>query len=445
VGAKDLVDIVVQDMQTPFYTKVAVVPFSMGVNAGAYAANVRGAIPGAKDVTNVAWFKSASKNITAATKANPVVVTSAGHGFANGEIVRITGVSGMTQLNNNIYTVAGVTANTFQLSGVNGTGYNTYTGNGNVRSCLTTACAPVVTTSTSHGYATNDRVHFTGIVGTTQLNNNNYPITNLTATTFALTGVNPFSPALTAYTSGGSAWCTVTGCEYHYFTNASASPGTRTFQISTCTSERVGIEAYTDLAPSAAPVGKNYPASNNPCPTQPITPLSSDKTTLKANIDALVTGGSTAGQIGIAWGWYMVAPTWAYLWPGASQPAAYGTANLLKIVVLMTDGAFNTPYCNGVIAANAGSGSGSTSDHINCNATNGDPYVQTQSLCTAMKAKGIIVYTVGFDIGDIQAAKDVLANCATGPAYAFLPDTGAELKDSFKSIAQSISNLRLSK
>ena len=64
----------------------------------------------------------------------------------------------------------------------------------------------------------------------------------------------------------------------------------------------------------------------------------------------MAASGSTAGHIGTAWGWYMISPTFSYLWPTASQPAAYGEDHLFKIVILMTDGEFNTFYCNGVIS-----------------------------------------------------------------------------------------------
>ena len=40
-----------------------------------------------------------AKNITAATSANPVVITSNTHGFTNGQEVYITGVVGMTEIN----------------------------------------------------------------------------------------------------------------------------------------------------------------------------------------------------------------------------------------------------------------------------------------------------------------------------------------------------------
>ena len=165
---------------------------------------------------------------------------------------------------------------------------------------------------------------------------------------------------------------------------------------------------------------------------------------LKNQISALDDGGSTAGQIGLAWGWYMVSPNFAYLWPSSSQkPAAYGTAETMKIVVMMTDGAFNTPYCKGVIASNAGSGSGSASDHINCNATNGDATAQAKELCTKIKAKNVIIFTVGFDVD--STAKSMLTTCATKTSQAYFPATGGELKTAFKSIAQEISALRIAK
>jgi hypothetical protein len=52
------------------------------------------------------------------------------HGFSNGDIVRITEVVGMTQLNGNYYTVANVATNTFELSGTNTSGYGSYSSAG---------------------------------------------------------------------------------------------------------------------------------------------------------------------------------------------------------------------------------------------------------------------------------------------------------------------------
>lgn len=71
--------------------------------------------------------------ITAATKANPVVVTAASHGLSNGDRVYITSVTGMTQLNNREFTVANKTTNTFELSGIDGTGFDTYSSGSTLR------------------------------------------------------------------------------------------------------------------------------------------------------------------------------------------------------------------------------------------------------------------------------------------------------------------------
>ena len=69
----------------------------------------------------------ATKSITAATQANPVVVTASTHGYSNGDRVFIKDVAGMVELNNREFTVANKTTNTFELSGINGTGFTAYT------------------------------------------------------------------------------------------------------------------------------------------------------------------------------------------------------------------------------------------------------------------------------------------------------------------------------
>lgn len=64
-----------------------------------------------------------SLQIIGVTQANPGVITSTNHNLSEGTIIRIAGVLGMTQLNNNIYRVSKpITANTFiiQTLDVNG-------------------------------------------------------------------------------------------------------------------------------------------------------------------------------------------------------------------------------------------------------------------------------------------------------------------------------------
>jgi Flp pilus assembly protein TadG len=438
-AAKDLIDLVVSTTQTPYYSKAALIPYAAAVNVGAYADGARGAAITAKTSTGASWYTGSSKSITAATKGNPVRITSSNHGFSNGDRVWISGVNGMTQLNNKAYTVANRATNTFQLQGVNGSSYNNYSSGGTIRKCQVSDCA-VVISANGHGYNNGDTIFIDNVNGMTQLNDRYFTVANKTANTFSLSGVNGASYG--TYTSGGFATCIVAGCQYYRFTDAAGQ--TRLWEISTCATERIGSAAYTDSAPSGAPVGRQY-NSGSQCPDSTITPLSSDKTMLKAQIDGYDDGGSTAGQIGLAWGWYMVSPNFGYLWPTASRPAAYGTPELLKVVVLMTDGDFNTAYCNGVVAQDSGPGSGGSSSKINCNATNGEAYDQAVSLCTAMKAEGIVIYTVGFDVSSGSLAAQLLSGCATSTAHFYLPSNGAALKDAFAAIGTDIMKLRLSK
>jgi hypothetical protein len=86
-------------------------------------------------IVNGGMVVETGKVITGASQANPCQITSVGHGFSNGNWVVITGVGGMTQLNGNTYIVAGVAANTFTLTdldgnAINSTGYGAYTGGG---------------------------------------------------------------------------------------------------------------------------------------------------------------------------------------------------------------------------------------------------------------------------------------------------------------------------
>jgi len=74
-----------------------------------------------------------TKTITGATQANPVVITtSAAHIYSNGDEVFIDAVVGMTELNGKRYIVANVTSTTFELTGIDGTGYTAYSSAGTV-------------------------------------------------------------------------------------------------------------------------------------------------------------------------------------------------------------------------------------------------------------------------------------------------------------------------
>ena len=80
--------------------------------------------------TSVLDVSAVTKTITGITQANPAVVTSASHGFTNGEQVYITNVVGMTEVNGQYFIVASAATNTFALQGVDSTGFTAYTSGG---------------------------------------------------------------------------------------------------------------------------------------------------------------------------------------------------------------------------------------------------------------------------------------------------------------------------
>ena len=81
-----------------------------------------------------------SVNITGASRTSPVVITTGGHNYTEGQQVLIASVGGMTQLNSNYFTVKNPTSTTFELysaaaatgtpSALDGTAYSVYTSGG---------------------------------------------------------------------------------------------------------------------------------------------------------------------------------------------------------------------------------------------------------------------------------------------------------------------------
>lgn len=78
-----------------------------------------------------------AKTITAVTQATQAVVTSAAHGYAQGDLVFIDGVLGMIQLNGRWFTLGTVATNTFVLSGEDSTNYDAYTSGGTAQKSMT--------------------------------------------------------------------------------------------------------------------------------------------------------------------------------------------------------------------------------------------------------------------------------------------------------------------
>lgn len=78
----------------------------------------------------------------------------------------------------------------------------------------------------------------------------------------------------------------------------------------------------------------------------------------------------------------------------------------------------------------SGSVSGSTKD------------VQMNAICSAIKAKGVVIYAIGFEVGVNSTAERELKKCATSYAHYYRAQ-GININDAFSSIASNVVNLRL--
>jgi len=237
------------------------------------------------------------------------------------------------------------------------------------------------------------------------------------------------------------------------FKQRSGGNSTRYRTNTYCLVERTGSEAFTD----AAPTGNNkiprayQTGSSTACvPASTIVPLTSNKDSLKTVINGFTANGNTAGHLGTAWAWYLLSPNWASVYPTASKPKAYsmltqtgekGQPLLKKVAVLMTDGEYNQQYCNSTTPNTAGAmipDYDTGTSGANCKSPHGTSTQQARSMCVAMKAAGITVYTVGFEVGQTGSAVDTLRGCASEPHMFYDTTTGDELRAAFRHIATSI-------
>jgi hypothetical protein len=71
-----------------------------------------------------------SKNIINANTTNPCEINVTSHGYTTGDVIQISSVVGMTELNDKLYTITVTGENTFTLNGIDSSGANTYSSDG---------------------------------------------------------------------------------------------------------------------------------------------------------------------------------------------------------------------------------------------------------------------------------------------------------------------------
>lgn len=169
-----------------------------------------------------------------------------------------------------------------------------------------------------------------------------------------------------------------------------------------------------------------------------IVPLTSDKSSLLSAISNLKAVGPTAGALGTAFSWYMLSPKWNSLWTSTSHADPYahlsilqpnGRPKLRKVAILMSDGVFNT------YRSWTGQNQQTMSDHA-------------KDICTAMKAAGVEIYSIGFDLDSLPSSEkaiaiDTLQSCGTSIDHFYNTLDAQQLQTAFQDIAITLSSISL--
>lgn len=182
----------------------------------------------------------------------------------------------------------------------------------------------------------------------------------------------------------------------------------------------------------ASPVGRPIPFINlnnfdptGQFPERPTIPrfaaLTSDISSVRAKVNALVPEGFTAGHLGMSWGVYSLSQRWANVWPEA--PRRSDQAN--KIIVLLSDGRFNRTFEIG--------------DRIKTDRVHSEAYFE--EMCQLAEDRDITVYTIALNLNALDAAK--LEDCVGSNGEFFPADSASELGDVFETIARRIGKTRL--
>ena len=156
-----------------------------GLNESQYTYRITGVTQATTAVVTV--LGTLPLTITGISRASPAEVTVSGsHGLTNGDFVTITGVVGMTQVNNGSYYIKSTAADKFTL-------YTDDTLIPEVDSVTWTTWSSGGTVESPIKFYKGDRIKISGVVGMTALNGNNYYAKPLTYKTFEL--YNSYDPA----------------------------------------------------------------------------------------------------------------------------------------------------------------------------------------------------------------------------------------------------------
>ena len=188
----------------------------------------------------------------------------------------------------------------------------------------------------------------------------------------------------------------------------------------------VGSRSYPLDTQDAAYANREQGISNVGCPSE-ITPLTNDQSALKGQVDAMNAADETYIPTGLMWGWRVLSKEAPYD-QGMDPSTMQDGQRVRKVIVLMTDGQ-NTL-------------SPSYPAHNGNDATLANRL--TAEVCQNIKAAGIEIYTVAFNVTD-NNIKSILQACATTPNKYFDATDAEKLKVSFNDIAKDFSPLRVTR
>jgi Mg-chelatase subunit ChlD len=179
-----------------------------------------------------------------------------------------------------------------------------------------------------------------------------------------------------------------------------------------CVTDRTQPYDVQDTAPNGS-ADTMFPAAECTNPG-PLITLTSDWKKLNDAVDAMKADGTTNVTIGLSWAWHALTP---------GSPLKQGSSaapDLDKIVILLTDGE-------------------NTENRFTTNTSAIDK--RTETACANIKKDGIKLYTVRV----IEGNAALLKACATSPANYFEVQQAAQLNSVFKTIADSLATLHISK
>ena len=194
-----------------------------------------------------------------------------------------------------------------------------------------------------------------------------------------------------------------------------------------------------------------------------ITPLVDGYTTIMnaiGNMQPWHRGGTTS-NLGLAWGWRAISPNWTGLWGDPNLPLQYNDPLMQKVVILLTDGnneVYDWPgddLSGGEPRGSDYTGYGRVGDGrvlengtgntlTNKNDARNEVDRRMAEICTAMKAEGVILYTMTFQVNN-TATNTLFENCATTPDHFFPSPSNADLMANFQEIGEQLSQLRISR